>query len=159
VISATKAMKKEPQLIITNKPEEKYTNILNEPIFDQTYRGHEEEDKRTHEEGPSSLLKTSRRKSIKTDRRNPILISPTGRGHERDPAHHHKQPKEKYKDKLNGVTEPLLISATRDAKKEIQLIITNKPEEKYTDRLNGPTFDLTYPGHEEGDPAHHDEHG
>jgi hypothetical protein len=43
VISATKAMKKEPRLIITNKPEEKYTNILNEHIFDQTYRGYEED--------------------------------------------------------------------------------------------------------------------
>jgi hypothetical protein len=35
-----------------------------------------------------------------------------------------------------------------------QLFITKKPEEKYTDRLNGPTFDLTYRGHEEGEPAH-----
>ncbi len=40
-----------------------------------------------------------------------------------------------------------------------QLIIPCKPEEKYTDRWNGPTFDLTYRGYEEGDPAHHDEHG
>ncbi len=56
---------------------------------------------------------------------------------------------------MNGVTDPLLISATRDAKNETQLIITNKPEEKYTDRLNALAFDLSYWGHEEGDPAHH----
>ncbi len=42
MISATRDAKKEIQLIIPNKPEEKYTDILNEPIFDQTYRGHEE---------------------------------------------------------------------------------------------------------------------
>jgi hypothetical protein len=29
---------------------------------------------------------------------------------------------------------------------------------KYTGRLSGPTFDLTYRGHEEGNPAHHNKH-
>jgi hypothetical protein len=53
--------------------------------------------------------------------------------------------------------DPLLISATGGTKKDTQLIMMNKAEGKYTDRLNGPTFDLTYRGHKEGDPAHHDE--
>jgi hypothetical protein len=149
LISAAGGTKKETQLIITNKLEEKYTDRLNGPTFDLTYRGHEEG----------------------------------------DPAHHHKQAGGKVHRQIERIhfwshlpgarrrrpssswrtwlkegtqtdwTDPLLISPTGGTKKETQLIITNKPKKKYTDRLNGPNFDLTYRGHEEGDPAHHDEHG
>jgi hypothetical protein len=37
LISPTDSIKKETQLIITCKPEEKYTDRLNEPTFDLTY--------------------------------------------------------------------------------------------------------------------------
>jgi hypothetical protein len=68
------------------------------------------------------------------------------------------KPEEKYTDRMNG---PTFISAIWGTKKkiQIQLFNKNKSEEKYKIRLNRPTFDLTYRGHEEGDPAHHDEHG
>jgi hypothetical protein len=48
LISPTGGTKKEIQLIIKNKPEEKYTDRLNGPTFDLTYRGHEEGDAAHH---------------------------------------------------------------------------------------------------------------
>jgi hypothetical protein len=48
LISPTGGTKKETQLIITNKPEEKYTNRLNGRTFDLTYRWHEEGDPAHH---------------------------------------------------------------------------------------------------------------
>jgi hypothetical protein len=150
LISPTGGTKKkiQIQLFITSKQEEKYTGRLNGPTFDLTYRWHEEG----------------------------------------DTAYHHKQLEVKYKDKLNGPTfdlsyrgtkketqliitnnrrkstqtdwtDPLLIYRGHGEEDKDPAPRTQTSQKKYTDRLNGPNFDLTYRGHEEGDPAHHDEHG